>query len=70
MSQVISTVNQYCEKNPAFTPGGVRWDIFNAETNGLAESGAILRKGRRVYIVDDRYFAWLERQSGIKTEAA
>ena len=32
----LYTVEQFCTKEPAFKPGGVRWQIFNAEENGLA----------------------------------
>lgn len=59
----ILTVNQFVKQNPAFTEGGIRWDIFNAEKNGLKQNKVIIRKGRRVYIVPERYFAWLELQN-------
>ncbi len=59
----LKTVNQLVADNPAFTPGGLRWDILNAEKNGLAAKGAILRKGRRVYLDEDLYFEWLREQS-------
>ena len=48
--------------------GGLRWQIFNENNNGLAESGAIVRNGRAVYIDEDRYFEWL--RSGGKVGAA
>ena len=70
MNRTLSTVNQFVEKNPAFTHGGVRWQIFNEDSNGLAESGAVLRNGRRVLIDEDRYFRWLDEQNGIRTDAA
>jgi len=57
-----STISQLREDNPAFTEGGIRWQIFNSERNGLAEAGAIIRIGRRIYIDADAYFAWLEAQ--------
>lgn len=64
MSIPLRTVKQFVEHNPAFTTGGVRWSIFNEKTNGLAESGAIIRqhsqKGKRgrVLIHEDRYLKW------------
>lgn len=61
---VLKTVNQLIHDHPAFTPGGLRWDIFNARTNGLAAKGAILRKGRRVYLIEELYFDWLRDQNG------
>lgn len=60
------TVNQFSAKYPAFTQGGLRWMIFNEETNGLAEEGVIVRCGRRVLINEDRFFARLERQNAKK----
>ncbi len=55
----LSTVNQFCEKYPAFTHGGLRDRIFHAETNGLKKMGAILRNGRRVLIDEEKFFDWL-----------
>ena len=46
----IYTVDQIVEKVPAVTNGGLRWMIFNREANGLAESGALLKVGKRRYI--------------------
>lgn len=58
-----STVSQFCEKYPAFKEGGVRNQIFNETKNGLAESGAIVRIGRKVLINDAKYFSWIENQN-------
>ncbi len=59
----LYTVRQFCEAYPAFTEGGLRWEIFHEENNGLAESGAILRNGRKVLIDADAYFARLDAQN-------
>lgn len=56
----ILTVSQFAERCPAFTESALRWVIFNRHKNGLAESGAILRNGRRILIDADKFFAWLE----------
>jgi len=62
------TVKQFNEKHPAFPVGGLRDRIFHAKSNGLAQSGAIVRNGRRVLIREDKYFNWLESQnSGVAT---
>ncbi len=42
----------------------VRWDIFNAAHNGLDSHGAVLRKGRRTFIVVPLYRNWLFGQRG------
>ena len=48
------TVAQFCEKHTAYKIGGVRDKIFNAETNGLAKSGAIVRDGRKILINESK----------------
>lgn len=58
------TVKQFCARHLAFTEGGVRYDIFNEKTNGLAESGAVVRHGRKVLINEEKWFAWLEASNG------
>lgn len=59
----IYTVNQFCDRNRAFSVGSVRWLIFNEHTNGLHKSGAIVRLGRKVLIDEACFFAWLKTQS-------
>jgi len=44
-----------------FTEAQVRWWVFNAGINGLAEGGAIVRIGRAVFIDCDKFDAWLDR---------
>lgn len=61
----LQTVKQFCADNPAFPEGGVRWQIFNEKQNGLAESGAVIRVGRKVLIDPDKWLAWLVSQSGV-----
>ena len=56
----LSTLNQFCEKYPAFTLGGMRDRVFHAESNGLKKHGAILRNGRRVLINEEKFFQWLQ----------
>lgn len=68
-SRNLSTVHQFSQKHPAFTEGGLRWMIFNSKVNGLDQAGAILRIGRKVLIDDDRFFACLDKQSGIQAAA-
>lgn len=59
------TVNQLVENHKAFKTGGVRSLIFNAETNGLKQSGALLRIGRKVLIDEDKFFEWVSAQNGV-----
>ena len=61
--RIYSTVRQFNQKYPAFTIGGLRHQIFNEHTNGLAESGAVVRNGRRVLLNEPKYFNWLEEKN-------
>ena len=58
-SRFLLTVKQMAAEQPAVSVGGIRWQIFNRETNGLEESGAIVRNGSRVYLDREKYLAWL-----------
>lgn len=61
----LKTVKQFCADNEAFPEGGVRWQIFNEKQNGLAESGAVIRMGRRVLIDENKWHAWIVAQNGV-----
>jgi hypothetical protein len=41
------------------TEGQIRWALFNSDSNGLKESGAIVRFGRRLLLNEEKFFAWL-----------
>lgn len=56
------TVRQFAEAHLAFSEASLRWQIFSAQENGLAESGALLRLGRRVLIDAARFYEWLDGQ--------
>lgn len=60
---ILLTVKQLVNKHKCFTEGGVRALIFNANSNGLAESKAIVRIGRKVLINEAKFFAWVEAQN-------
>ena len=61
----LLTVAQFSKECPAFPEGGLRWQIFNEEQNGLKGAGAIIRVGRKVLINVDRYFAWIDSQQKV-----
>jgi len=71
---VYMTVEQFSERNPAFTPSSLRNLIFKANErqsskgviagNGLLEAGAIIRIGRKVLINESKFYAWIESQNG------
>lgn len=56
----LAPVGVFCRRYPeVITEGGLRWAIFNEEHNGLAESGAIIRRGRRILIDIPKFRNWL-----------
>lgn len=57
------TVNQFSDKHPAFTKGGLRALIFNEDSNGLGDAGAVVRVGRKVLLHEPRFFGWIESQN-------
>ena len=59
---IYLTVNQFTAKHTAFNTGGLRSLIFNEHQNGLAESGAIVRIGRKVLIDENLFFSWVQSQ--------
>jgi hypothetical protein len=73
---VYLTVEQFSERNPAFTPPALRNLIFKAEPrqssrgeipgNGLAESGAVIRLGRRVLLDESKFLAWVAHAGSAK----
>lgn len=73
---VLLTVEQFSERNPAFTQPALRNLIFKADSrqssrgevpgNGLLEAGAILRIGRKVLVDEERFFDWVRQQNGVQ----
>ena len=60
----LETIRTLAQKYPdVITESGLRWEIFNKDKNGLKESEAILKRGRKILIDVDRYFDWLYSQS-------
>ena len=56
------TVSQFVNQHSAFNTGGMRSLVFQEHQNGLADSGAIVRIGRKVLINTEKFFAWIESQ--------
>jgi hypothetical protein len=49
--------------NHAVTIGGIRADLYNRDRNGLAGSGILVFRGRRILIYPRRYLAWMDARS-------
>ena len=54
----------FSNTHPSFTVGGLRHLIRNQFSNGLFESHAVVRIGRRVLIDQELFFAWVKQQNG------
>ncbi len=65
MSVKLQTVSAVAaDPDVPLTEAALRFKIFNAANNGLAESGAIVRVSRRVYINRDAFERWLLGKRG------
>jgi hypothetical protein len=70
MDRNLKKVARFCaDSNGAFSEGMVRWWIFKAEDNGLADAGAIVRIGRALWIDVDKFNTWLDKQATPKAAA-
>lgn len=61
MKRNLKTVNNFANESP-FSPGQLRWYIFNEATNGMRDHGVIVRVGRRVYIDVNAFDRWIDSQ--------
>lgn len=55
------TIQQLVEKHPCFTKGGMRYYLFNSKFNGLDDSQAIIRIGRKILIEEEKFFEWINK---------
>lgn len=62
MKRTLKTVPQFADGGP-FTEGQLRFWIFEAERNGLAACGGVVRVGRRVYVDVDGFERWIAAQN-------
>ncbi|MBE0436546.1 MAG: hypothetical protein IBX56_12155 [Methylomicrobium sp.] len=57
------TVKQTAKENEWLTEAALRQLLFEAKSNGLAESGAIKRIGRRILIEQTKFLDWIEKEA-------
>jgi len=64
-----TTLNDVCtpaalvKENPElFTEGQINWLIKTRHKNGLAETGAILKISRKIYLNKSKFFEWFMQQ--------
>lgn len=58
----LLTVAAFSSRYPAWTPASLRALIFDADQNGLAQAGALVRLGRRVLLDESAVFRWIAAQ--------
>ena len=63
VSWIYSTIKCFCKRHRQYTVRAIRHNIFFEDTNGLKESGGIVRNGGRILIHEERFFAWMEGRS-------
>ncbi len=70
----LLSVKRFSQMYPDFPEGGLRYLIFHSQArqnskgevvsgNGLAESGAVIRLGRKILIDEERFFAWVNTRN-------
>lgn len=62
LTRVYYTVREMAEVEEDLTYGAIRTDLFHRRSNGLEESGAVIRRGRRLLLHGARYLDWLDRR--------
>ncbi|HZF97638.1 MAG TPA: DNA-binding protein [Pseudoxanthomonas sp.] len=62
MARNLKTVSQFATDS-VWSEAQLRWMIFHAATNGLQQSGAVVRCGRRVYLDEAAFDRWLVSQN-------
>lgn len=65
----LKSIKLFTEDNPSFTQGGMRSLIFNEQTNGLKDSGAILRVGRKILIDEPKFYNWIKAQNEMELQS-
>ncbi|MEI6270567.1 MAG: hypothetical protein WCP01_16950 [Methylococcaceae bacterium] len=62
-ANIYFTVPQLSKRHAAFSNGCLRWIIYNAKTNGLEDSGALIRIGRKIIIDEALFLRWVKAQA-------
>ena len=62
-SRVLVTVQQLCQRTPAFKEQTIRQLLFDRHKNGLDR--VVRHLGRRVLIDEEEFFRWIDERSGV-----
>lgn len=69
MARNLITIDALAKRGP-FSESSLRWMVFQEASNGLRDTGAVIRLGRRVLIDIDRFDDWLTQHESRKQVAA
>jgi hypothetical protein len=58
------TVQTFLARHSTYTLGQVRAWLFDRETNGLVESGAVQQRGRRLWLREGEFLRWITAELG------
>jgi len=61
------TVRQFSQKHQAFPEGGIRWNIYHSDTNGMDKFDVIKRIGRKILLDENNFFLWVD-SGGVANE--
>lgn len=64
----LLSIKLFAQRHPGFTVAGLRHFLFHRYSNGLAESGAVLKCGRKLLIHEARFLAWIDARNDILEE--
>jgi transposase len=62
----LFTLKQFVEEQQLFSMGSIRNMIHKRNENGLENSGAVVRYGRKILINKEKFFQWLQNQEKFK----
>lgn len=62
-SRVLVTVQQLCQRTPAFKEQTIRQFLFDRHENGL--NRAVRHLGRKLLIDEEEFFRWIDERSGV-----
>ena len=62
-SRVLVTVQQLCQRTPAFKEQTIRQLLFDRHSNGLDK--VVRHLGRKLLIDEEQFFEWIDERNGV-----
>ena len=64
-NESLDSVDTLVSKHPGIAKGTVKRWLFDRNSNGLAESGALIKFGRRIFIKESKFLEWMESHNTV-----